>query len=455
MSRRRRPRAAPPAPVAREAIAFQDDLEALLAEPPPRLLASGHWILALLVLALLLGAGVARIDVVVTGSGRLMPDAPPVVLQPMERAVLREVLVRPGQVVRQGDVLARLDPTFTEADRQALAAQARALRAQLARVEAELGEAPPPAGTDPDAALQAVLQHSRATLRATRLRGYAEEIRALETGLLAVEAQQASLTEQASLAREVEALRARLLEGQIGSRLNLLAARRDRLEAERQLDQARSRREELGHSLAARRAEQQVFTDDWQRLLLEDSVRLRGELVRVEESLAKAERLAALTTLLAPVDGVVLEVARRSAGSVLREAEPLVTLVPAQAPLIAEITLRSADIGPLRLEEDVVLKVDAFPFQRFGTLAGRLRAVSRDSYSPGQPPGADAPAPQAGAVHRGQVEIRDTAGLRLPPGVTLIPGMTLLAEIKVGERSVLGYFLNPLLRGLEESLREP
>jgi HlyD family secretion protein len=455
MSMRRRPRTAPPTPVAREAIAFQDDLEALLAEPPPRLLASGHWLLALLVLALLLGAAFARIDVVVTGSGRLMPDAPPVVLQPMERAVLREVLVRPGQAVRQGDVLARLDPTFTEADRQALAAQARALRAQLARVEAELVEAPPPAGTDPDAALQAVLHHSRAALRATRLRGYADEIRALETGLLAVEAQQASLTEQASLAREVEALRARLLEGQIGSRLNLLAARRDRLEAERQLDQARSRREELGHSLAARRAEQQGFSDDWRRLLLEDSVRLRGELVRVDESLSKAERLAALTTLLAPVDGVVLEVARRSAGSVLREAEPLVTLVPAHAPLIAEITLRSADIGQLRLEEDVVLKVDAFPFQRFGTLAGRLRAVSRDSYSPGQPQGADAPAPQAGAVHRGQVEIRDAAGLRLPPGVALIPGMTLLAEIKVGERSVLGYFLNPLLRGLEESLREP
>ena len=456
MSMRRRTPPAMPRPVAREAIAFQDDLEALLAEPPSRLLGSGHWLLALLVLLLVVGAGFARVDVVVTGSGRLMPDAPPVVLQPMERAVLRELLVRPGQAVRQGDVLARLDPTFTEADRQALTAQARSLRAQLGRIEAERAGASPAPAIDADTALQAMLQHQRQALQASRLRGFAEEIRALETGLLAIEAQQGTLAEQATIAREVEALRARLLEGQIGSRLNLLAARTQRLEAERQLDQARARREELGHSLAARRAEQQGFADDWQRLLLEDAVRLRGELVRVEESLAKALRMEALTTFVAQVDGVVLEVARRSAGSVLREAEPLITLVPAAAPLIAEITLRSADIGQLRLGEAVVLKVDAFPFQRHGALAGRLRAVSRDSYNPTLPMGAEAAGgPQSGAVHRGQVEVLGGATPRLPPGTALIPGMTLLAEIKVGERSVLGYFLNPLLRGLQESLREP
>jgi HlyD family secretion protein len=445
-----------PRPLAREAIAFQEDLEALIAEPPPRLLGGAHWLLALLALLLLGGAALARIDVVVTGSGRLAPDAPPLVLQPMERAVLRELRVRPGQAVIRGEVLALLDPTFTEADRQALAAQSRALRAQQARVEAELADQPPALPSDADTALQSILQAQRVTLYATRLRAFDEEIGGLESGLRANAAQQATLAEQAAIARDVEALRQRLMEGQIGSRLALLAARAQRLEAEQALRQSLSRREELTHSLAARQAERAGFREEWQRQLLEEAVRLRGERVRAEESLAKATRLDALTTILAPADGVVLDVARRSAGSVLREAEPLVTLVPADAPLIADITLRSADIGHLRVGDAVVLKVDAFPFQRHGPLHGRLRAVSRDSFSPHLPAGAEpGGGPLGGAVHRGQVEIAADSALRLAPGLALVPGMTLTAEIKIGDRSVLGYFLGPLLRGLEESLREP
>jgi hemolysin D len=441
-------------PMAAEAVAFQEDLEALIAEPPSRFLGSAPWLLALMTLALLVSAALARIDVVVTGSGRLMPDAPPLVLQPMERAVLREVLVRPGQAVRRGDVLALLDSTFTAADQQALAAQAQSFRAQLFRVEAELAGGAPMPADNADAALQAVLQAQRQALRTTRVQTFEADIRVLEEGLRATRAQQDSLAERATIARDVETLRARLLESQIGSRLNLLAARVQRLEAEQALESVRSRQQELSHSLAARRAERAGFGEEWTRLLLEESVRLRGELVRVTELLAKAERMAALTTIRAPADGVVLEVARRSAGSVLREAEPLVVLVPADAPLVAEITLRSADIGHLRIGDPVVLKVDAFPFQRHGPLHGTLRAVSRDSFGANQPAGSE-PTPGAPAVHRGQVEIALGSALRLEPGLALIPGMTLAAEIKVGDRSVLGYFLTPLLRGMQESLREP
>jgi HlyD family secretion protein len=452
---RRRAKPARP-PVAKEAIGFQDDLEALIAEPPSRFLGGGPWLLALLVAALLGGAALARVDVVVTGSGRLVPDAPPIVLQPIERAVLREWRVRPGQAVRQGEVLALLDPTFAEADRQALAAQAQSLQAQLTRVEAELAGTPPAPAGNPDAALQAVLHSQRQALRATRLLALEADTRALDQALHALTAQQASLAERAAIARDVEAMRLRLTEGQIGSRLNLLAARSARLEAEQALEAARSRQQELAHSLEARRAEREGFRDDWTRQLLEEAVRLRGELVRVSESLGKATRLAAMSTITAPADGVVLEVARRSAGSVLREAEPLVTLVPADAPLIAEITLRSADIGHLRIGDPVVLKVDAFPFQRHGPLHGTLRAVSRESFGANQPAGTEPlPGIAGGAVHRGQVEIAEGTTLRLAPGLALIPGMTLTAEVKVGDRSVLGYILNPLLRGLQESLREP
>lgn len=430
-----------------EALDFQDELETLLAEPPPPLLAWLFWLVALLFLALLLVAALARVDVVVTGSGRLAPDAPPIVLQPMERAVIRELRVKPGDLVRRGQVLALLDPSFAEADLAALAAQRRTLAAQLARLEAELEGRPVlPGGTELEALLQAALQARRQAFLVARLRALDQEIGAQEAAIRTIEEADAALAEQAAIARDVEGMRARLLQGQVGSRLSFLAARSERLRAEQARAQGAGRLLELRHALEARRAERAVFLEDWRRQTLEEVVRIRGELARVEEALGKAQRLAELTVLAAPEDGVVVEVARRSVGSILREAEPLVSLVPVGTALIAEVALRSADIGLARPGDPVSVKVDAFPWQRHGALEGRLRAVAPDS----------AAAEGGGAaLHRAQVALDPPRLSGLPEGVGPIPGMTVAAEIHVGSRSVLSYLLLPLLRGLRESIREP
>ncbi|MEO3474642.1 HlyD family type I secretion periplasmic adaptor subunit [Roseomonas sp. CAU 1739] len=442
---RRLPRRRAPQHLTADAVPFQDPLEALIAEPAPGFLRGMHWLVAGMFLGLIALAALARVDVVVTGPGRLAPDAPPIVVQPMERAVIREIRVRPGEVVRRGDVLALLDPSFAEADRAALVAQRRGLAAQRARIEAELAGHPAPPAEDRDAALQAGLQAQRAAFLAARQDALGEEMRAQEAAIRTLEEADAALAEQVAIARDVETLRVRLLEGQVGSRLQYLEARARRIAAEQQRDQDRGQLAGLRHALAQKRAERQGFLDDWRRQLMEDLARLRGELDRVEESLAKATRLAELTVLTAPADGTVLEVARRSAGSVLREAEPLVTLVPAGTSLIAEILLRSADIGQAHIGDPVVVKVDAFPFQRHGTLPGTLRAVAQNSQQPraeGEP---------VGAHHRAQVAIGDAA----MPGSRPLPGMTVTAEIHVGTRSVLAYLLLPLIRGVQESLREP
>jgi HlyD family secretion protein len=442
LPRRRR---APPGP-APDSVPFQDPLEAVIAEPPPPLLRGVHWLVAALFAGLVGLAAIAQVDVVVTGAGRLAPDAPPIVLQPMDRAVIRDIRVRPGDVVRAGDVLALLDPSFAEADRAALAAQRRSLAATLARIDAELAGQPAPPGEDRDARLQAGLHAQRAAFLATRLQAFEQEIEGQRTAIRALQDADAAAAEQVAIARDVEALRARLLEGQIGSRLALLDARARRIAAEQQREQDRARLDALRHALAQKQAERQGFLDDWRRQSLEDLARLRGDLARVEEALAKATRLAELTTIVAPADGTVLEVARRSAGSILREAEPLVTLVPAGAPLIAEVALRSADVGQAHPGDAAVVKVDAFPWQRHGALAGRLRAIAQDSRNED-----GAPLPPGAALHRAQVVLPAP----ILAGGTPMPGMTVTAEIHVGTRSLLATLLQPLIRGARESLREP
>jgi HlyD family secretion protein len=143
----------------------------------------------------------------------------------------------------------------------------------------------------------------------------------------------------------------------------------------------------------------------------------------------------------------------------VREGEPVVTLIDSHSKLVGDITINSSDIGYTRPNDSVVVKVDAFPYQRHGFLKGRLAAISEESF-PVTGGGQDAvlPAPSrdaSGAYHHGRIELLDTKLEEMPPGARLIPGMTVTAEIKVGKRSVLSYFLNPLTRVFGESIREP
>ncbi|MER2509589.1 MAG: biotin/lipoyl-binding protein, partial [Amaricoccus sp.] len=121
-----------------EVAAFQDPLDALMAEPAPRFLRLWPALAAGLILSLIGAAALLRVDMVVTAPGRLTADVPPVVLQPSAGAVLRALRVRPGDTVREGDVVAVLDSTFTQADRDSLDAQRRALAAQRDRLRAEI-----------------------------------------------------------------------------------------------------------------------------------------------------------------------------------------------------------------------------------------------------------------------------------------------------------------------------
>jgi HlyD family secretion protein len=439
-----------PSPIP-DAIAFQDPIDEICERPAPPALRGTLYLVGGLFVSLLLIAAFAKVDVVVVASGRIATASPPIVLQPMERAIVRDVRVHPGDMVEKGEVLATLDPTFAEADTVALRQQLSALRARVRRLQAQATGQPfaPDASADADDALQATLYRQRQAEYAARLRVFDEDIDHLQAGLRTAADDRESLARELDVARQVEEMRTVLMQSQNGSRLTLLEARAARMRAERDEQEVENRLRELQHGEQSREAERQAFVESWRREPGEALVGAQTELAQVAASLAKASRLHDLVVVTAPVDGIVLDVAPRTEGSVLREAEPLLTIVPKDAPLIAEITIASADVGDTRAGADVHLKIDAFPYQRFGMVAGRLQSVGEESFAPEATPSG-----RGGAFHRARVALAD-AQLPQGPGGRLIPGMTLSAEIASGSRGVLSYFLNPLTRSLTESLREP
>lgn len=439
-----------------EAVPFQDPIDEICAQPAPQLLRGTHHMIACLFAALLALVALARVDVIVVAPGRIATATPPIVLQPMERAIIRELRVRPGDVVRKGEVLATLDPTFAEADAAATSKQVHALRAQLRRLEAEAGAGTFETGAapDPDDALQGTLYRQRQAEYASRLQAFDADIGRLQASLRTLQDGSRALGRELDVAKSVEAMRAALLQSQAGSRLNLLDAEAVRLRAERDQQEAANRTRELQRSVQTREADRQAFIDGWRRDLLEALVATRADLARAVAALAKASRLNELVVVAAPTDGIVLDVAPRTEGSVLREAEPLLTLVPNDAMLIAEVMIASGDVGYTSDGAEALLKIDAFPYQRHGMVAGRLQSISEESFSASTMPDAAASG-RAGAFHRGRIELSAARLQNVPTGARLFPGMTLTAEIKAGSRTVLSYLLNPLAAGLSESAREP
>jgi len=435
----------------------QPDLDDTLAETPPRFLRNTHYAVVALFLSLILIASIVKVDMIVAAPGRLVADSPTIVVQPLQISIIREVRVKAGDIVHKGDVLAKLDPTFTQADKAVLTAQQDALTARIARLEAESTDTPLQLQGDTAAALlELTLYRQRQSEYAARLHAFDEDVLRYQAAMAAAQESRDSLTQQLDIARKVEEMRAKLFQKQYGSELNYMDAQVARMRTERELQEATNHYSEAEHFLNSTEADRQAFIDGWRRQQLEELAKARTDATAVAESLAKAVRMNDLVVLTAPADGIVLEVAKRSVGSVLQEAEPLVTLVPTSAALIAEVMINSADVGYTRLGDEVAIKVDAFPYQRHGLLAGRLRSVGEDSIS--STTAATMPSsgmPSQGVFHRSQVALTGTQLRDLPEGTRLIPGMTLTAEIKVGSRSVISYFLYPLLRGFDESIREP
>jgi hemolysin D len=431
------------------------DLHDILLERPPRLLRGPHYVVVLLFVSVFALAAVLRVDVIVAARGKLLPDGPPIVLQPLDRGVIREIRVKVGDAVAKGEILATLDATFTAADSASLAAQQSALHAQLRRLTAELDGVPLTAGNGTaDDRLQLNLYSQRKAQYASRLNEFDAAIARDQTALRGTADALQVLSRQLEIARQVEAMRRQLYKGEIGSKLNYLDAQATRMSVEHEYQDEQSKAAELQQTLRSATAERQTFIDNWRRELLEELAKGRTADATLSESLTKAERLNNLVVLRAPANGIVLDIAKRSVGSVLNPAEPLITLVPSETPLIARVMIGSGDVGYAKPGDSVVVKVDAFPYQRNGFLAGRLRAIGEESIAPGNPePGAAAVT--GGFFHQSEVSLNGTELHDQPAGTHLIPGMTVTAEINVGSRSVLSYFLYPLSSGLSESFREP
>ena len=433
-------------------IEYLPDADEIERSPVPR---AAQMTLQVLILAFVcfgIWASVSQLDKVVVAQGRLVNPLPNVVVQPLETSIIQSVDVRVGQVVKKGDQLASLDATFAEADESQLRSRLESLETQVSGLEQELSgstqEVDPAASKD--GKLQAeLLSERRANYRA-QLARLGEVAAKLRASLQTSRRDQQLLEARLRSFREVEAMQEKMVAQKFGASIQLIEAQQRSKEVERELELARNREVEIRRDLSAADAERVAFDKNWRQKSMEELLSVSRERDAVREQLQKADKRHKLVVLTAPIDSVVLEIAKLSPGSIVKEAETFFTLVPLNVVMEAEVRIDSADIGYIKLGDPVRIKVDAFPFQKHGMLDGTVRTISQDAFrrEAGDRLASD-------AYYMSRITLASPELRNMGESGRLLPGMTLSAEVVVGQRSLMSYLAWPLTKGLSEAIREP
>lgn len=435
---------------------FAPEILRVQASPPrplPRaVLGSGFGLLA----AALAWAAIARLDIVAVAPGRLIPHSALKIVQPAEAGIVKEILVTEGQAVRQGQLLMRMDPTLSTADGEALRAELQQKLLALRRIDAQLDGTPlrQEAGDPPLLwrHVQSQLAANRHALDAAVAQEQASRERSRQE-LAAAQATKDKLEQTLPHYREQDQAFRRLVQDGFAGRLMADDKARERIEKERD-NEAQSHvvaREQANMALFERRIAQ--LKSEYRRQLQAERAEVTQRLDRLRSELAKQDHRHGLLELRAPQDGRIKDLATHTAGAVVQPGTILMTLVPAEESLTAEVWLSNEDVGFVRGGQPAKLKFAAFQFQKYGMLDAAVEQVAADAASP----------EQASPSHAAQVAplayrtaLRPAAQVLLADGVPyrLAAGMQVTAEIKLGERTVLEYLLSPIRKAFHEAGRE-
>jgi len=447
--------------------------------PPSPIVVSFIWTICLTFAAALAWSYFGWMDINAIASGKIQPSGRSKVVQPLEPGKVVAVMVDNGSHVQGGDVLLELDPTETGADREAQqrdleAAMAEATRRKAA-VEAARGDPQPiriqfPAGISKpvrereEGVLIADLGQLSANINSLKAQA-AQTRAAIErlTDSIAARAKVIALTKERVDMRELVEKRG------AGSRSQIIdALERYENEVTTQVGEQGQLRESKAALAATEKkieeAVSQFIADQTQKLA--EAERKRDRLV---QDLIKAESKHERTRLKAPVSGVVAQLAVTTVGQVVTSGHALLTIVPPDVPLEVEAMILNKDIGFVRSGQPAVVKVDAFPFTRYGTIDGTVTKISSDAVDVRNAPNLS----EAAAMVRPQGPSSSSSGgggpqMAFPATVALSrramdvngtqvnlsPGMTVTVEIQTGQRRIIDYVLSPLREMASQAARE-
>ncbi|SDN74309.1 HlyD family type I secretion periplasmic adaptor subunit [Ensifer sp. YR511] len=479
----------PKKPVSRADQEFLPAAIEILETPASPVRAAMIWLICLLAALSLIWAYFGKFDIVATAQGKIQPIGRVKVVQSEEPGRVIAANAVNGARVEKDAILIELNPTTAKAEERALALRLEALQAEIARrqtlndvvgmwAQASAWER---AGGPSNRAIKFPEQTSK-ILQAREQQVYAAEIAKLVSTIANLRAQlgkgQAQIERLAgtiaaqqvfvaTLAQRVT-MRSKLVDAEAGSKAAMIDAQETLLEAERDLASQRGEAKEAEIALDVIKSEgasqfSQFLADNTQHL-----AEAQREADQTDQELAKANRKLSAMTIRSPETGVIQASAITTVGQVLSPGTELMRIVPTGQKLEIEAYLPNRDIGFVEAGQEAVIKVEAFPFTRYGVLHGKVIRVATDAI-----PEPDARQTEESSSASLQTSVPFSNAQRMQNlvypvviepietdilvdgrAVPLSPGMSVTVEVKTGQRRILEYLFSPLAEVSSSAMKE-
>ena len=418
--------------------------------PAPRV---AMWLVISFTLIALLWACFGKIDIVATAQGKIVPNAGTKVIQPFELSTIKAIHVKDGQQVKAGDVLIELDATTTQADKDRVSSELALNRLQEARAQAmlkALDQQQNPVLLRPSQVTESQFVEADALLQG-QYKEYQSKLALLDADIITKQAEQRSLQEQIkSIEKSLPISRQRAENfKQLADNDNVpkdayLQREQQKIDQEGQLATGKSRLQELKAALDSIQEQKQALLAETKRTHLDSLNEASQRIAALEQELIKADSRHGLMKLTAPVDGTVQQLAVRTIGGVVTEAQPLMVIVPKDDVVEVEAFLENQDIGFVNEDQEAEVKVQTFPYTKYGTIHAVVTSVSDDAIND----------EKMGLVYAVRAKLAKSTMQLENKVVNLSAGMAVTVEIKTGKRRVIEYFLKPFLEYKNESLKE-
>lgn len=462
-------------------LAFLPAALEIQAAPPPKWSRSLLWMIMLLIVICIAWASWAEIDIIATAQGKIVPSGQVKVIQPLETGVVKTIFVKEGQHVKAGDKLIALDNTSNVADADRLSNELTGFKEDLARqlffldkldfVIKKQGQLQQNTQTDNAQeqtqtqaqakynAAFALLPLNQQSLLASswqeyqsKLNSYTSEIKKLSAEKKSRQIDVGRLEKTLPLVIEREQSYHSLLEISAVSRNQYLELKQQRIDQEESLLLQRANVEQISASIESAKQNLYAYQSEMRRNTLQEINQLTRQRDSLQQELHKANRLTQLRILTSPVDGVVEELVVATIGGIVTPAQELLHIVPTTShngknkgqQLEIEAGLLNKDIGFVHTGQIAEIKIDSFPFTKYGVIDGEVTDISADAVEHEQ---LGLLFPLKASIVTDEINVDGK-------WVKLKPGMSVTVEIKTGTRRLMEFLLAPLMRGVSEGARE-
>lgn len=402
------------------------------------------WIVIGAIVFTVLWTCLGEVDVVVSARGKVIPTGEVKTIQPLNAGVVRSILIQPGDYVSKGQLLMEIDPSDIDPELASMYADHKQAELEIARINALLEKREFEIGRQ---------QYDAEVLRVQQ-ELYRSEKERLKKQIQVKRESLAQLDERLAAEYKV-AEQAKYMFTTLSDKFERLQKVKDiisRDDYERTESEAKQYQTDLNSSehriaeLSAQKMQtgQEIayIEEEYRNRLLAELSEKKQRHLFLQARIEKAEFISARQQITAPVDGYVSQLLFHTIGGVVTPAEKLAHIVPTNSPLLIKSFLLNKDAGFVAKDMAVSIKIDAFNFQKYGTIEGAVLRVSKDSIED----------EQLGLVYETYIEPKNNTLVVNGVETPISAGMSVTSEVKVGKRRIIEFFLYPLIKYLDEGV---